>query len=134
MYKRIVAFDVGDVWIGMAHTDLLQTIAIPFATWKSEEFNTKFQQYSLLYPIELILIGLPKTLKNNISIQTKKVYTWFEETKKNFPNFNFILVDERLSSQFAKNILTQSKSKKNSDHAVAASIILENYLLSKTNK
>lgn len=132
MYKRIIAFDVGDVWIGAAHTDLLQTIAIPFATWKNEEFKEKFKEYTMLYPVESVLIGLPKTLKNNVSVQTQKIYNWLEDIKKTFSEFQFILIDERLSSQFAKNILLQTKSKKkNSDHSIAASIILENYLLSK---
>jgi putative Holliday junction resolvase len=131
MYKRIIAFDVGDVWIGVAHTDLLQTIAIPLATWKTNEFDAKFRDYLILYPVDVVLIGLPKTLKNHSSEQTNKVYAWYEGIRGKYPDTHFVLIDERLSSQFAKNILVSSKSKKNSDHSLAAAIILENYLLSK---
>lgn len=129
MNKRIVALDVGDRWIGVAHSDPLQIIAIPYATWEFEKFDSLFSAYLLKNNIKLVIIGLPKTMQGKNSIQTNKILKWYEEVKIRFNHIFFSLQDERLSSQFAKKILFDNKSKKNSDHTVAASIILENFLL-----
>lgn len=131
VYKRIVAFDVGDTWIGVAHTDLLQAIVIPHDTWKYKDFNTLFAKYLLINKIESVVVGLPKTLEGRDSQQTAKVIEWVAQKRSIFENIEFIFFDERLTSQFAKKIIRHNKSNKNSDHSVAAGIILENYLVLK---
>ena len=129
MYKRIVALDVGDVWVGVAHSDYLQMTAIPYASWKFNEFESQFRSYLLLNKVDFVLVGLPKTLQGNYSEQTEKVISWSNNIRKIFSNIEFQFQDERLTSRFAKKIISENKNKKNSDHAVAASIILENFLL-----
>lgn len=131
IYKRIVAFDVGDTWIGVAHTDFLQTIVIPHDTWKYKDFDTFFAKYLLINKIESVVVGLPKTLEGRESQQTTKVIEWVAQKRVIFENIEFIFFDERLTSQFAKKIIRHNKSNKNSDHSVAAGIILENYLVLK---
>lgn len=135
MYKRIVSFDVGDVWIGVAHSDLLQSIAIPQSTWRNKDFDSEFRKYLKLNTVECALIGLPKTLNGKESEQTEKVYQWVNKKKHIFEENNILIYfcDERLSSQFAKKIMQQNKNNKHSDHSIAASIILENFLLQKKN-
>jgi putative Holliday junction resolvase len=140
---RILALDIGDVWIGVAHTDPTKTIILPFATWKKIELITKINKYLSENTIEEIIIGLPITLNGNFSNQTNKIIEIKADLEKNFNTVRFTLFDERLSSKFAKNIqisnnLKRNKSKKNknteiSEHSIAASIILEGYLNSKKN-
>lgn len=131
MHKRIVAFDVGDTWIGVAHTDLLQIIVIPHDTWRYKDFDNLFRKYLIANKIENVVVGLPKTLEGGESQQTVKVIEWVAEKRSIFQSIEFVFFDERLTSQFAKKIIRQNKSSKNSDHNVAAGIILENYLLLK---
>jgi putative Holliday junction resolvase len=129
MYKRILALDIGDRWVGVAHTDLMQIMVIPYQTWEFGKFNQEFSAYLLKNQVELVIVGLPKTMQGNNSEQTNKILLWIENIKIKFPTITFHLQDERLSSQFAKKILFQNKNKKNSDHTIAAAIILENFLL-----
>ena len=129
MYERILALDVGDKWVGVAHSDLSQTIVIPYGTWQFKNFEKEFSNYLLKNKVKLVIVGLPKTMQGNNSDQTNKVLVWVEMIKMQFKEITFQLQDERLSSQFAKKILIENKSKKNSDHTIAASIILENFLL-----
>lgn len=129
MNRRILALDVGDKWIGVAHTDMIQISVIPYGTWEMKHFDKEFALYLITHSIECVIVGLPKTMQGNNSEQTNKVLLWFEETKIKFEKITFHLQDERLSSQIAKKILFHNKSKKNSDHTIAAAIILENFLL-----
>jgi putative Holliday junction resolvase len=129
MNKRILALDLGDKWIGVAHTDLMQIMVIPYGTWRFDSFDTEFSAYILQNRLECVIVGFPKTMQGNASDQTNKVLLWIERIKIKFPTITFHLVDERLSSQFAKKILSENKSKNNSDHTIAAAIILENFLL-----
>lgn len=129
MNKRILALDIGDKWIGVAHSDALQIIVSPYQTWQINQFEKELSNYLLKHKVAFILIGLPRTMQGNNSEQTNKVLMWVEEIKIKFKDIIFKLQDERLSSQIAKKILIQNKNKKNSDHTIAACIILENFLL-----
>lgn len=129
MYKRILALDIGDKWIGVAHSDPLKIMVTPYGTWEFENFDKEFTDYLSKNKVALVIVGLPKTMQGNNSEQTNKVIAWLEDIKIKFKEITFHLQDERLSSSFAKKILFDNKSKKNSDHTIAASIILENFLL-----
>jgi putative holliday junction resolvase len=127
-YCRIIAFDVGDVWIGVAHTDLTRTLVFSHDIWKIEDFNKKFDEYVVKNKIKSIVIGFPVTMKGGISEQTKKIIG-FKEKLLDKTNIPIYFQDERLSSEFAKNIIrSQFQGKKKQDHAVSAAVILENFL------
>lgn len=132
--QRLLALDIGDTWIGIAHTIPDSKIVFPFATWKKDIFRKEFVQYTTRYIVTKVIVGLPLTLNNTKSEQTKKIIAWKEEEERFFSQFSFIFFDERLTSQFAKNILHSSPSfAKQSEHAIAAAIILENYLIYEEN-
>jgi RNase H-fold protein (predicted Holliday junction resolvase) len=127
--SRFIALDVGEAWIGVAHNAPQSTLVFPVGTWKKSLFRKELATYLKQHLIEKIIIGLPITLTNSHSEQTKKIIEWKEQEEKFFSKHPFIFFDERLSSQFAKNILSSSPLvSKKSDHAIAASIILENFL------
>lgn len=127
--KKIIALDVGDAWIGVAHTDPDLKIVFPYQTWKAYEFDKKFAAYLKAFQVSTVVIGLPLTLSGNRSQQTEKVQQWVEQKKKDFPHITFIFEDERLSSQFASHISLQNMHKSvHSNHAVAAAIILEHFV------
>ena len=133
--KRLLALDVGESWIGVAHSIPQSNLVLPIGTWKKNLFRKEFSHYLIRYRIEKVIIGLPITLTNTYSEQTKKIIEWKEIEEKYFSEYSFVFFDERLTSQFAKNILNSLPLISNkSDHAVAASVILENFLQQEKNK
>jgi putative Holliday junction resolvase len=126
---KIIAFDPGDVHIGIAYADDLGIIATPYTSIKA--INLKIWLDSLLQkePIETIVIGYPKTLKNTESAQTKKVLALKENLAATYPNIKWLLWDERLTSKEAQRLKRKKiKRDKNFEHAVAAALILQTYL------
>ena len=80
-----------------------------------------------------IVVGLPKSLDGTKKRQVEKVEEFVEEMKKNIPNIEVFMVDERYTTTEAEHYL-KNYSKKNGKERrkivdmVAASIILQKYL------
>ncbi len=126
---RILALDLGDKWIGSALSDPLRIIAQPFQTVPLEELTTFLTQLINEKKIKTIVIGYPKTLKGTESEQTKKVVAQKEQLAKTFPEIDFVLWDERLSSKRAIQLKkSSSKEDKLRIHSKAAAFILDSYL------
>lgn len=134
--KRILAFDCGDRWIGTAHTDESKTFVYPYKTWEKKNIIIELNNYLKAYSIECIVLGLPITMKGNISAQTNKVIEFKTFLEENYSEIKIFTQDERLSSSFAKNIQIQNNSSKNKEkeHAISAAIILENFILNYSKK
>ena len=131
---RILAIDYGDSKVGLAISDLMKIIAKPFKTIKNISQDSVINNIKEIIndkSIEKIIIGLPITLNNTFSDQTKKVQDFAEklETKIEIP---LIQYDERLSSIEAKKSLIQQGIKtghnKKEIDKTAAAIFLQSYL------
>ena len=126
---KILALDLGDVWVGTALSDPLRIIARPYQTIKEPELLPFLHALFEKEHIEIIVIGYPRTMRNTESLQTKKVVIQKEIIEKEFPLKKCILWDERLSSKHAKTIQRQnSKTDSTKEHSIAAALILETYL------
>ncbi len=126
--KRL-AFDIGDVWTGVAISDVLGMFASPFKTIKTKELITFLQELISNEPIGSIVIGYPKTIAGTESDQTRKTVRFKEKLEKEFPEYTFVLWDERYTSQQAQELKkVRSKEDKLKLHAIAAAFILETYL------
>ena len=126
---RILALDLGDKWIGSALSDPLGIIAQPYQTVTLKELTTFLTQLINEKKIKTIVIGYPKTLKGTQSEQTKKVVTQKEQLAETFPDIDFVLWDERLSSKRAAQLKkSPSKEDKLRLHSKAAAFILDSYL------
>ena len=123
------ALDIGDVWTGIALSDALGITAKPYKTVKTVDLKNELE---ILIPKELIttiIVGLPKTMKGTESQQTEKVRAVFSDLENQFPNTEWKLWDERLSSKRAKNLKKpMTKEDKLHIHAIAAAFILSSYL------
>ena len=127
---KVAALDLGDVWIGVALSDTLRFFARPYTTIKKPELTAYLHQLLKTELIDTIVIGLPKTMKGALSEQTQKVLSHKEFLAQEFPDIQWILWDERLSSKRAISLQKVKKiHSKQSDHAVAAAFILDSYLL-----
>lgn len=130
--KKILAIDLGDKWTGLALSDGTRTLARPYqtvATNMLRDFLTTTLQQNT---IDTIVVGHPRTLKGTASQQTLHTETVFEELKTLFPEYTWVLWDERLSSKHAAKLQvgkSQEKKDSNKSHAVAAAFILDSYLI-----
>jgi putative Holliday junction resolvase len=131
---RILALDVGDVRIGVAISDLSQTIAqgLDSIIRKNNKEDIKAIKNILdQYEVEKIVIGLPKTMSNEIGIQAEKVLNFTELIKKEI-GIPLITWDERFTTVVADRVLIDAdlnrRRRKKVIDKVAATLILQGYL------
>ena len=126
---KVLALDLGDVWIGSAISDALRTIARPYKTIKVHELNQFLKNTILQECVSCIVVGYPKTLGGKESEQTKKIIAQKEELEKIFGQISWVLWDEKLSSTYAKKLKKiKTKEDKQQSHSIAAAFILQTYL------
>ena len=129
-----MALDYGEVRIGIAMSDLLQTIASPFETYKR-----KGQEQDIEYLTNLakensvlkIVVGLPLNMDGTEGERAEKTRNFGAKLQESL-GIEIVYVDERLSSVEAEEMLIQSgmrrEKRKEVIDKVAAAIILESYL------
>ena len=133
---RVLAIDVGTKTIGVAISDKTNTIASPLKVIRFKDLSLAVKELMNIinsYELGEIVIGLPKNMDNSLGYATERSITFKKELEK-LTKVPTILMDERLTSKEAENILIENdyrrdKRKKEID-AVAAVLILEMYLKS----
>mgnify|MGYP004553289879 CR=1 FL=1 len=133
---RCLGFDLGSKTLGVSVSDTTNTIASSLKTIFFEEDNYE----SLLIPVsELIkeynankiILGLPKNMNNTYGKRAEISIAFKEMLEKEF-NIEVILEDERLTTVISNNILISAdvsrKKRKKKVDALAAQVILQNYL------
>lgn len=124
---KYLGIDYGEKKIGLAIADSETKIASPYKILiNSKDISSKISEICYKEDIDKIIIGLPLTLKNSTSKQTKIVLNFIDKLKK-IIDLPIIEQDERLSSGYAKELIKQMKIK-HLDDDVAAMIILQSYL------
>ncbi len=130
---RIIALDVGDKRIGIAVSDPTCTIAYPLETYKRKNERRDLEYIKELYSrleADKIIIGLPLLLDGAEGTQAKKVKVFAEKLRAMGLKIEFI--DERFSTDEADDLLKEKgqgwKERKSKRDAVAAAIILNNYI------
>ena len=131
---RILALDYGEKRVGLAISDLMQIIAKPFKTLNNISNNNIFDQLKIIIEeksIDKIVVGLPTTLNNKESKQTKIVNQFINQLKISV-SIPVVSYDERLTSIEAKRSLVVQGVKtghnKGAVDMTAAAIFLQNYL------
>ena len=127
--EEILGIDYGEKRIGISISMLNKKIAIPHSiieyTNKEKAIN-EINEIVAKNKIKLIVLGIPKTLKNEIGFKAKEVLLFKDSLLKKI-NVEIDLEDERLSTvQALKSINKNSKNKYVDDSSAA--IILNNYL------
>ena len=133
--KKFIGLDVGDVRIGVAESDPLGILATALEVIDRNLVNPVERIKEILDDegTKKIVVGLPKSLDGTKKRQVEKVEEFVEEMKKNIPNIEVFMVDERYTTTEAEHYL-KNYSKKNGKERrkvvdmVAASIILQKYL------
>lgn len=126
---KIAALDLGDQWVGIALSDSTRTLAKPFKTIPFADHSSAIAELIAQQEPAAIIIGYPKTMRGTESEQTKKILALHAELETRFPETQFILWDERLSSKRAQTASpARTKEEKLKSHAIAAAFILDSYL------
>jgi len=127
---RRIAFDYGDVRIGVAVCDPDGILATPLTTLQSKDPSLKKQIAELIEEYEpvKIYVGQPKLLSGEDGSAVAKVLVFTEMLTSNF-DIPVVMVDERLSTVSAAKQLRESgvnaKEARSVIDAAAAVAILE---------
>ncbi|HOP65666.1 MAG TPA: Holliday junction resolvase RuvX [Bacilli bacterium] len=131
---RILGLDLGTKTLGIAISDRLGLIANPYKTIKynnQEDLINELEEIIKKEQITKIILGNPKNMNNSETEAANRSKEFKKLLEDNF-NLEVILIDERLSTKEAENILISGdmsrKKRKNMIDKLAATIILENYL------
>jgi len=134
---RILALDYGRKRTGIAVTDILQIIANGLTTVPSHTLPDFLVQYVAKEPVDLILIGLPKQLNNELSESMNYIKPFVQRLKKILPDIPVEYVDERFTSVIAHRTMLEAGLKKKDRQSkelvdeVSATIILQSYMESR---
>jgi len=121
----LLSIDYGSKYIGLAIAPAQTKIATPYKTIQGENVSLLFKdlrEIILKEKVTKIVVGYPLGLSGSNSEQTEKTEQFIEQCKKEF-DLPIIIFDERLTSRMANHL---SCGKEN--HAIAASIILQDYI------
>jgi putative Holliday junction resolvase len=136
---RVMAIDYGDTRTGVALSDLSGTLVGETFVIKSysHERTVELVCEAILDKCpEIIVVGYPKNMNGTIGPRAEKS-AMFAEALREKTDVPVVLRDERLTTVDAHRILSdvgkRGKKRKETVDAVAASLILENYLAEMKN-
>ena len=131
---RCLALDLGTKTLGLALTDKTNTIASPYKTIRFHDYDELIKEIKEIVDEKCVgkfILGYPKNMNNSLGFAVERTNNFKKELEKNF-DLPIILIDERLSTTEAENIListdTSRKKRKQVIDSYAAAIILDTYL------
>lgn len=137
---RILGIDYGRKRTGVAVTDPLQIVAGNLATVRTHTLMQFIKDYISREHVERIVIGLPKQLNGEPSESMKYITPFVNRLNKELPDMPVVMYDERFTSTLAHQAMIDGGMKKSDRRdksrvdAIAATIILNDYLQSKSNQ
>lgn len=137
---RILAIDYGKKRVGLAVTDPSGIIATGLATVSTSEIWEYLHAYLLRERVDRIVVGNPKTLRNEPSDHAAFVLPFYRKLQKTYGEQRVELMDERFTSSLARKALIEGgarqKDRRNKGlvDKISAVILLQSYLEMKQNK
>lgn len=131
---KTMGLDFGLARIGIAFSDDTKFLASPFETYRRKGYDDDIQHLISLIKtknVDEIVCGLPMNMAGEEQEIANKTREFMSSLQK-LCNIKVNFVDERLSSLMAEEMLKETerdwKKRKEKLDAVAASIILQDYL------
>lgn len=137
---RILAIDYGRKRVGVAVSDPLKIIANGLATVRSCDVLKFLSDYLSKEDVELIVVGLPKTMNNDESETMQYIKPFVEKLRKQHPLVPIQMYDERFTSVLAHKAMLEGGLKKKDRQnkalvdEISATIILQSYMESERMK
>jgi putative Holliday junction resolvase len=131
---RLLAIDYGKKRTGIAVSDPLKIIANGLTTVDTHELISFLKKYFANEPVELVLIGMPKSLRNDDTHATPLVEKFIVLFKSTFPTIPILTLDERFTSKMAFQTMIDSGLKKKDRQnkalvdEISATILLQGYM------
>ena len=136
----MLCLDYGRKRVGVAVTDPLGIIAGGLETVPTHRIREYLKTYLAGDEVERLVVGYPKTLRNEPSEATRYIdpfLRWFREA---YPAIPVDLYDERFTSRMAERAMLeagvprQARKDKGLVDKISASLILQSYLESKNSE
>lgn len=131
---RILGIDYGKKRVGLAITDTLKIIAKGLTTVRAHDLMHYLDDLFQKEDIECVVVGYPKTLRNEPSEALNYINPFLKHLQKKFPDLKIELMDERFTSKMAFNSMIEGGLKKKDRQnkalidEISAAIILKSYL------
>ena len=131
---RVLALDVGDKRVGVAISDLTQFLARSLKVIQRSSPENDCDTVARLleeYEVERVVVGYPRSLDGTVGEQAEKVERYAAGLAKAL-DVPVVLWDERFSTVSAERLMREvglrGKKKRERIDAVAAAVILQDYL------
>jgi len=131
---RILAIDYGSKRVGLAVTDSLRLIATGLTTVHSKDLIEFLENYFKKEPVDIIVVGEPKTLQNDKSDSARFIDPFVIHLQRKFPDKKIERYDERFTSAIAHQTMLSGGLKKKDRQVkdtvdmISAIIILQDYM------
>ena len=137
---KILAVDLGDAHTGLACCDRTETLASPIGIIHERHMPRVLAQVAAAveeYQAGEVVVGYPKNMNNSIGKKAEQCAAFAQQLQE-LVTVPVVLWDERGTTVSAHNYLnetdTRGKKRKAVIDAVAATIILESYMMYRANK
>jgi putative Holliday junction resolvase len=128
---RSLGLDIGDRWIGVAMSDPQGILASPHTIIRRTDESSGINAILAIIDqnqVGAVVVGLPLSLKGSIGSQAEKVQGFAQELSAH-TKVPIEYRDERLTTVEAQRLMRMTKKgRKDRDDAVAAALILQEYL------
>ena len=131
---KYLGLDLGTKTLGLAISDKTGLIASPYKVLRYNDINILLEELKKIIDkenIQGLVLGLPKNMNGSLGFASDRSLKFKEILENNF-DLPVFLVDERLSTVEAENILLDAdmsrKKRKKVIDGLAASIILDTFL------
>lgn len=137
---RILGIDYGRKRTGIAVTDPLKIVAGNLETVPTHTLMQYIKDYVVREQVECIVVGKPAQLNGQPSESMKYIEPFVSRLHKEIPDMPVVMYDERFTSTIAHRAMIDGGMKKSDRRdkarvdAIAATIILNDYLQSKYNQ
>ncbi len=131
---RILAIDYGSKRCGIAVTDSLRIVANGLTTVHSKDLISFLENYCKSEQVDVIVVGEPKTLKNEKSDSARFIDPFVAHLRKRFPDKKIDRFDERFTSVLAQQAMLagglkkKDRQDKGTVDMVSATILLQGYM------
>jgi len=135
--SKYLGIDFGIKKSGVSISDSNKLISFPLETIETKNLLDYIRQISIDENIEIVVIGKPLKLNNEIHDLEEEIVKFIKSLKNYLPNIQVERIDERFTSKISKQIIIKKKKKKKNRRdkliidKISASLILESYLIQK---
>ncbi len=137
---RLLCLDYGRKRVGVAVTDPLKIIAGGLETVPTHRIREYLKAYIAGGEVECLVVGYPKTVRNEPSQAVQYIDPFVKWFRKEFPAMPLEFYDERFTSVMAERTLIEAgvpkmaRRDKSLVDKVSAALILQSYLDAVKNK